>query len=121
MTDITETVDTWLAAWTDPDAESRLNVIGQVWAPDGVLIDPPMSAAGHAELVEITGALQAQFPGHTFRRTTAVDVHHDLCRYGWSLVAADGAVTLSGVDVAELTADGRLQRVAGFFGDLVPA
>ena len=121
MTDINETVDTWLGAWTEPDEQRRMDLIAQVWADDGQLIDPPMAATGHTELSTITAALQGQFPGHTFRRTTGIDVHHDLCRYGWELVAPDGSITLAGMDVAELTADNRLQRVAGFFGDLPPA
>ena len=37
------------------------------------------------------------------------------------LVAPDGAVVVTGLDVGELAADGRLQRMAGFFGDLARA
>ena len=118
MTDINETVDTWLAAWTEPDETRRGRLIAELWAEDGALVDPPMTATGHAELTAITAALQAQFPAHTFRRTTGIDAHHDCVRYGWALVAPDGTSTLDGLDVAEVTADGRLQRVSGFFGDL---
>ena len=65
--------------------------------------------------------MHAHFPGHTFRRTTAVDSHHDVARYGWELVGPDGAVAMAGLDVAEFGADGRITRVVGFFGDLQPA
>jgi len=63
-------------------------------------------------------AVQGQFPGHTFRRSTGIDSHHGIARYGWELVAADGSVTLGGMDVALIADDGKLNRVAGFFGDL---
>ena len=121
MTDINETIDTWLAAWTEPDAADRLELIRRLWADDGKLFDPPMTADGHAELVAVTGALQGQFPGHTFRRSTGIDAHHGVCRYGWHLVAPDGAVALAGMDVAVIADDGRIHRVAGFFGDLAAA
>jgi hypothetical protein len=41
MTDLDETVDTWLAAWTEPDDATRLDLIGQVCAAEGKLADPP--------------------------------------------------------------------------------
>jgi SnoaL-like domain len=121
MTDINDTVDTWLDAWTVPDEATRRRMVRDVWAPDGTLVDPPMAAAGHDELTAVGAALQVQFPGHTFRRTTAIDAHHDLVRYGWALLAPDGSTALTGLDVAVVTADGKLQRVAGFFGELAAA
>jgi hypothetical protein len=121
VTDINETVDTWLAAWTEPDEGKRQQLIGQVWAADGKLVDPPMTAAGHTELTAITAALQAQFPAHTFRRTSSIDAHHDTIRYGWELLTPDGIVALAGLDIAEVTADGKLQRISGFFGELPAA
>jgi hypothetical protein len=61
--------------------------------------------------------VQGQFPGHSFRRSTGVDAHHNFARYGWQLVAADGSVTLAGTDVVEVGDDGKLLRVTGFFGE----
>jgi hypothetical protein len=87
-----------------------------VWATDGQLIDPPLDAAGHAAISEMAAAVQGHFEGHTFRRTSDVDAHHTFARYGWELVAPDGSVSVSGVDIAELQ-NGRLTRVVGFFGD----
>ena len=57
-----------------------------------------------------------QFPDHTFRRTTAIDAHHAYARYGWELVGPDGTVAVAGQDLVELAADGRMQKVVGFFG-----
>ena len=38
----------------------------------------------------MASAVQAQFPGHTFRRTSAVDGHHGFARYEWEMLAPDG-------------------------------
>jgi hypothetical protein len=42
-------------------------------------------------------------------------------RFGWQLTGPDGTVTVAGIDVGTLAADGRLQSVVGFFGPLSEA
>lgn len=114
------TIDAYLEAYGTPDPARRAELIAQVWATDGHLIDPPLDGRGHDGIDAMFAAVQGQFGGHTFRRTTAVDSHHGVARYGWELVAADGSVTLGGMDVAVVDADGKLSKVVGFFGDLSP-
>jgi hypothetical protein len=118
MNDITTTIDTYLAAWTETDPARRAEMIERVWASDGRLIDPPMAAQGHAGIGEMAAGLQAQFPGHRFRRASGIDAHHNQLRYAWELVSPDGAIALAGIDVGEITEDGRLRRITGFFGPL---
>ena len=117
MADTTTLVDTYLAAYGEPDPDRRRRLISECWAPDGVLTDPPLDAAGHDGIDAMSAAVQEQFPGSTFRRTSGLDEHHDRARYGWDLVAGDGSVTLSGTDVARVEG-GRLTEVTGFFGPL---
>ncbi|MPY92655.1 MAG: nuclear transport factor 2 family protein [Acidimicrobiia bacterium] len=117
MSDVTTTIDTYLEAYGEPDAARRLGLIREVWAADGHLVDPPLDGRGHDGIDAMFAAVQGQFAGHRFRRTTGVDAHHDFARYGWELVSPDGAVSLGGMDVAELDADGKLVRVVGFMGD----
>ncbi|HUR73385.1 MAG TPA: nuclear transport factor 2 family protein, partial [Sporichthya sp.] len=112
-----KTVDTWLQAYGETDAATRAALIEQVWAPDGVLVDPPFTGTGHAEITDLAGAAQGQFPGHTFRRTSELDAHHDLARYTWELVGPDGTPAVAGTDVVLVGEDGRLRYVAGFFGE----
>jgi hypothetical protein len=117
MSDLDTTIDTYLDAYGETDPARREQLIEQVWAIDGQLVDPPLDAAGRHAISQMAAAVQSQFPGHHFRRTSTVDAHHGFARYGWELVAADGTVTVSGMDVAEV--DGTcLVRVVGFFGDL---
>ena len=120
MSDLQTTIDTHLAAYGEPDASRRAELVSAVWSGDGTLVDPPIDARGHAGIVEMAGAVQSQFPGHTFRRTSEIDAHHDLARYTWEMVGPDGMPALAGTDVALVGADGRLAHVAGFFGDPAP-
>ena len=118
MTDLETTVDTYLAAWSEPDATRRATMIESAWAADGQLIDPPLAGKGHDGISEMAATMQAHYPGHTFRRTSGIDTHHEHLRFSWELVGADGTVAVAGVDVGDITTDGRLQRITGFFGDL---
>jgi len=120
MSELTTTVDTYLSAWNEEDSDRRAKLIDQAWTSDGQLVDPPMAGNGPAEISAIADALHGQFPQHSFRRSTAIDAHHDFLRFGWELVAPDGTVALAGLDVAEVAHDGRLRRVTGFFGPLTP-
>jgi len=112
------TIDTYLAALNETDAERRTELVAEAWTPDGTYLDPMQEAAGHVGMVELAGGVHAAYPGHTFRRTTEIDGHHDLVRFGWELVGPDGSLTVAGIDVADLAEDGRLRAVRAFFGDL---
>jgi hypothetical protein len=121
MSDLNDTIDTYLRAWSEQDPDARAELVGRVWARDGRLIDPPMAATGPAEISGLHGALQQQFPGHTFRRASAIDAHHDHLRFAGELVGPDGSVALRGLDVGEVGDDGHLRRITGFFGELEAA
>lgn len=109
-------VDAHLQAYCEVDAGQRAAAVRRLWNADGRLVDPPFASAGHAGIAEQGGLLVAQFPGHRFVRTTAVDEHHEFLRYGWQLVNPEGAPVLEGMDLMELDVDGRIGRVVGFFG-----
>jgi len=118
---MTAAIDAHLIAYGDADAARRGNAVAALWAPDGELIDPPIDGKGHAGITALGDVVQAHFAGNTFRRTTAVDAHHGVARYGWAMVAADGSVTMTGLDVAQFDEAGKLARIVGFFGELAPA
>ncbi len=118
MSDITTAIDTYLNAYGESDATRRRADIACSWEVDGTLVDPPMDATGHEALDVMFAAVQGQFPGHSFRRTSAIDAHHGIARYSWDLVAPDGTVAVTGMDVARVSDAGKLVDVAGFFGPL---
>lgn len=114
---LTETVDTYIDMWNEEDADRRAALIRRAWAGDARYRDPLLQADGHDGLGEMVATVHGHYPGHRFRRTTGVDEHHDVARFGWELVDPDGAVFVAGIDVAALAGDGRLRTVTGFFGD----
>lgn len=120
MSDVTTTVDTYLAMWNEKDAVKRAELIEKAWTSEAHYVDPMLEAKGYEGLSEMVDGVQDQFPGFRFRRTSAVDEHHGLVRFGWELAGADGTIAVAGEDIGVIDADGRLQRIAGFFGDLQP-
>ena len=121
MNPLDTTIDTYLEAYAEADPVRRKELIGRVWAADGRLVDPPIEGAGHDGIGDVAAALQSQFPGHTFQRTSGIDAHHGFARYEWTMLAPDGTTVLTGLDIAEVADDGTLQRVVGFFGPLAAA
>ena len=117
MSDVTSVVDAYFAMWNETDSAARAALIERAWTDDARYVDPMLEADGYAALSQMVEGVHAQFPGHTFRRLSAVDAHHDRVRFAWDLVAPDGAVTVAGIDVGELGPDGRLRSIAGFFGE----
>jgi hypothetical protein len=115
-----ETIDLHLEAYAEPDPARRAALLEQVWTRDGQLFDPPFDGVGPVGIAQLVDVVLEHYPAHHFERTTAVDSHHGFARYGWSLVAADGAVGTSGTDVVTVDDDGHLVQVVGFFGDLPP-
>ena len=118
MSDVSTTVDTYLAMWNEADPARRAEHIARAWTGDGSYVDPALEAEGHAALGDMVAGVQARFPGHRFRRISGIDLHHDQLRFAWELAAPDGAVVVAGIDVGALAPDGRLRRITGFFGEL---
>src|SRR5881409_3287428 len=101
-----------------PTTPPRAGLIARAWDEDGHYVDPVLEVRGYRALSDMVDAVHGQFPGHRFHRTTGVDLHHDLLRFGWELVAQDGTVAAAGLDVGLVSDDGRLRRIVGFIGAL---
>lgn len=109
-------IDSYFAYLNETDADKRRDLTRQAWTEDGGFFDPLQQATGHDELVSVPVLAHEQFPGQRFVRTSGIDAHHGLVRFEWALAGDDGTVTVAGVDVGIVADDGRLSRIAGFFG-----
>ena len=118
MPELLDVVEAYFQVWNETNASARAEAIAAAWSEDGRYVDPLADAAGHGAIAANTEAVQAQFPGHTFRLTSGVDAHHDQVRFTWDLNGPDGGVVVSGIDVGALAPDGRLSQITGFFGPL---
>ena len=81
---LTDVVDTYIDMWNEEDADRRAELIRTAWTDDARYRDPLLEADGPAGLSEMVATVHGHYPGHRFRRTSGVDVHHDLARSGGS-------------------------------------
>ena len=119
--DLDRTIEGYLACWNTTDAVERAELVDRHWTADARMSDPLVDVSGHAALVGVFTRFHETYPGCSFRRVGGHDGHHELVRWGWEMIDQHGNTVLDGLDVAVVDHDGRLVRVAGFFGATVPA
>ncbi|MEV6275296.1 nuclear transport factor 2 family protein [Nocardia sp. NPDC051832] len=113
-------INTYCAAWSEPDPEQRRELLSRVWAEGATYTDPTVHAVGLDSLLDHIDAVLSRRPGAAVLRTSAIDVHHEVARFAWHVVLADGTALPEGLDLVEFAEDGRIRRIVGFFGPLGP-
>jgi hypothetical protein len=112
------TVESYCQAWGTADRAAREKLLAQVWTPDGIYTDPaPTVARGRTALSDEIATFLHKNPGSHFQCSTP-QIHHQTMRFAWVLLRADGTQWTEGMDFGELSADGRIRRIVGFFGPL---
>jgi hypothetical protein len=120
MSNLTDLIDRYIAAWNETDAERRRDLIARTWTEDASYVDPVMQGDGRTGIDAMVQGVQERFPGHRFRRTSDVDSVRDRVRFSWELAPEGGPAIVGGTDFGIVAADGRLQAITGFF-DHAPA
>jgi hypothetical protein len=110
-------IDAYFAAWNETDVARRLAMLDLVWARDAAYTDPTAHCVGADALGAHIGRVLAQFPGSRVVRISAIDAHHDVVRFAFRRILADGTARPDGIDFGAV-ADGKLTRIVGFFGPL---
>ena len=105
---------------SEPDRAVRQQLLERAWAEDGTYTDPTAQVTGRKEFVDHIARFFEQFPGAHFELTSGIDTHHEKLRFTWRMVLPNGKVFVEGIDFGELSLDGKLHRIVGFFGPLAP-
>lgn len=113
---ITKTLTQYMAAWNEPDDAARRALLAQCWSDSGVYLDPNVVLAGRDALATKIGEVLAGRPGARLEFMSGIDVHHNMVRFLWRLVRADGTYGDISIDFGEIGPDGRLVKIVGFFG-----
>jgi uncharacterized protein YndB with AHSA1/START domain len=109
-------VDTWFAAWAEPDGAAREAMLASVALPSVQFRDPYSCVDGFPELLPHIAAAQRFMPG--MKLTREGDVRH--CQgtvlANWVAAGPDGAVRGKGTNVFAMAPDGRIQSATGLWG-----
>ncbi|MFE6667983.1 nuclear transport factor 2 family protein [Streptomyces sp. NPDC057697] len=119
MTVHEDAVRRYFAAWNATTAEETAKAVAAAFTETATYTDPLADVRGHEGLAAAIDGAHQQFPGFEFRLAGTPDGHHDLVRFSWELVSADGSAPVAGSDVIALAEDGRIASVSGFL-DRVP-
>ncbi len=104
--------------WGEPNPAKRAEYLAEVWAKDGVYRDPSANVHGAEALSVHIGKFLTEYPTAQITRSSGIDVYGNSYRVLWKL-QLPGAPTMEGMDIGELTADGRIASITGFFGPLI--
>jgi hypothetical protein len=121
-----EVVLAYIEAWSSPDEAVRRELLDMCLADDASYTDPAYEARGKEEIASHIGrslsgeAYDGAGAGARIPISSGVDQHHELFRFSCVMVDPQEQLQLEGMDFVELAADGRLQRITGFFGALPP-
>jgi hypothetical protein len=120
MSGVDAVVGAYGAAWMDVDDAERRRLLEIAWSEDGVYQDPTADVSGREALVQHIAGFRKRLPGSKIVITSGVDHHHGKFHFLWKMIGPDGRTTLEGRDFGELDRDGRICRIAGFFGPPPP-
>ena len=116
--DLVTTVRRYDEAWADEDGHSRLRILAEIWADDGLHVDPdiPEGVRGPAALAGFIGQSFEELPGLAITATTDVAVLGDRAWYRWTATTGDGQ-SFSGTDFVEFAPNGRIARLTNFYDE----
>ena len=114
--DTLKAVTQYMAAWNEADPSARNRILEQCWADHGVYVDPNVTLSGREALSRHISKVQAERPGARLEFVSGIDTHHNVLRFRWRLIRADGTAGDKSIDFGETGLDGRLIKIVGFFG-----
>lgn len=104
----------YTAAWSEPDPKKRIELLNQVWEEDGEYTDPMMHATNRSSLDRGIASFLADNPGASFSLDGNIDQHHHYVRFFWILQLYNGS-QVKGMDYGEISPNGKLRKIVGFF------
>ncbi|WP_052261480.1 nuclear transport factor 2 family protein [Ruegeria sp. ANG-S4] len=114
-----QTIAAYGAAWQEPNAEARLELLNTCFAENGRYVDPTADVTSRAALNDHIGNVLTGSDG-TVELTSQPTNHHDVVHFTWHMTGPDGSIYVSGHDFVHLDAEGKIVHLAGFFGDPEP-
>jgi hypothetical protein len=114
MSDVRQIIAAYTDAWNAPDRATSRGKLSAVWLPHSTYVDPTVSVTGIDRLVDHIFLVQSRRPNSHIQLTSGIDAHHDVLRFSWQRVNADGSQVVAGIDIA-IIKDDYIVRMIGFF------
>ena len=108
--------DRWFEAWNEPEDSRRREALAACSAEDVTFCDDYGVLAGREDVGAQIAATRVYMPGLTLRRAGEPALSHGHALVRWEAVDAAGTKRGSGTNVFTFGADGKIERVVGFWG-----
>jgi uncharacterized protein YndB with AHSA1/START domain len=113
--DAASVVDRWFAAWSEPDAGVRNDALDETVSQGITMRDQFSAIAGLPDLIEHLSAVHRFMPGLTLTREGAVRQCQGMALADWIARDRTGQEKARGTNVFELTPQGTIESVTGFW------
>jgi hypothetical protein len=112
MADVNSLAERYIGVWHEPDGARRRKAIAELWAPEGVYVDPVHDARGYDALYATVTEIHEEFirPGkYLFRSRGDAQAHHNIARISWEMADIEThKVVDGGLDLLVLDGEGRI-------------
>jgi uncharacterized protein YndB with AHSA1/START domain len=113
--DVVLCVDAFLRAWGEPDGKTRRELMESCATPGIVFRDAYSATDGLDDLLANLDAIQLFMPGMTLARSGDVRHSHGTAIAPWTAKKENGDPAGTGINVFDLSPEGRIARVVGFW------
>lgn len=121
MSPIETAVDTFIRAWSEPDAAKRAAMLDACFAESGRFVMRNRELRGRAEVLALMTRVAEDPQVQRIRLTSVVDAVGTTFRYRAVADRPDGTTTPETLDAGEIDPDGRIRLVLTFTGPLAEA
>jgi hypothetical protein len=97
----------------ESDEAKRLSTLAEIWASNGVFIDPHGRQIGYAAINEAVNRLHQRLPGFVFSEPGIIDAFNGIGRLAWGYGPAGESPRFRGIDVV-VTENGRISALYTF-------
>ncbi len=105
------------AARNERDPEKIRPHLDRALSPCVVFCDPQHQIEGIDAFEKMVRDFREAIPDARTAIVSGLDHHHDLYRYEWNVYDGD-ELMVPGMDVTRVDAQGRVERIDGFFGPI---
>jgi hypothetical protein len=108
----------YVAAWNEDSPDTLAEILEECWAEHGMVISNYETVSGRRALYDRILTFRRDHPGTRGFLTSSIEHHHDIFRFTVIAVKPDGRCFSPALDVGELDASGRIERIVTFFHEL---
>ena len=116
--EITETIERYFKLWREMDSGDRLRKLAEICSEDVRYCDPGADVSGFEALAAHIEATLARMHGSRLIQIGSIDHHHGMARFGWCLERVDGSHGAECIDFVQLSENGKIDQITGFFGPM---